>query len=75
MNTMGQRRRVEVFNRLVFMLNASFPQQPDGDPLYALWTACEEFSQQVSSMLKAWQWVGDLGFPLLLGEVAVRCAW
>ena len=72
---MEPEKRTAVFSRVVFMLNASFPQQTDGTPLYAQWKSCETLFQQVSSLLAAYEWVTDLGFPLVLGEIAVRCAW
>ncbi|KAL9077566.1 MAG: hypothetical protein Q9157_003318 [Trypethelium eluteriae] len=69
-------KKIETFNRLLFILNAAFPHQPDGQPLVGAWKPCEELSSQVVALLDTFAWYGDeLGCPILLGEVVSRCAW
>jgi hypothetical protein len=73
---MPHKRRGEVFNRLIYQLNAAFPQQGDGEPLHNRWKLCEEYSSQVIELLETYKWLkDDLGYPILLCEIATRCAW
>ena len=73
---MNASEKAEIFNRLVFILNADFPHQPDGEPLHGVWKSCEELSSQVAALLDSFAWYGDgLTPPILLCEVVERCAW
>ena len=74
---MSNDRKVEIFNLLVFMLNAVFPQQSSGSKLNAEWDACARISSQVSTLLDKFELIRVPGFqsPLLLCDVALRCAW
>ena len=73
---MEQQHRCVVFNRAVYLLNAVFPQQHDGKPMYNQWRICEEYCRHVFALLDTFKWLQtDLGFPILLSEIAARCAW
>ncbi|KAI1137572.1 hypothetical protein F5Y05DRAFT_74735 [Hypoxylon sp. FL0543] len=76
LKSMGRSTKQSVFNRLVFFLNASFPTQEDGKPLHSKWSSCETLASQVSALLQSYSlYKNDIGHPILLCEVAVRCAW
>ncbi|OTA58869.1 hypothetical protein K449DRAFT_436358 [Hypoxylon sp. EC38] len=73
---MGGSTKQSIFNRLVFFLNASFPTQEDGKPLHSKWASCEILASQVSALLQSYSLhKSDIGHPILLCEVAARCAW
>ncbi len=76
LKSMGAATRRRIFNHVVFLLNASFPTQEDGQPMHSKWASCEEFASQVPAMLRSWSlYKDDVGHPILLCEVAGRCAW
>ncbi|KAI0107927.1 hypothetical protein F4776DRAFT_644086 [Hypoxylon sp. NC0597] len=76
LKSMGQATKLITFNQLVFFLNASFPTQEDGRPLHSKWASCEKLSSQVSALLESYSlYRNELGHPILLCEVAARCAW
>ncbi|KAI1407505.1 hypothetical protein F5Y13DRAFT_174564 [Hypoxylon sp. FL1857] len=65
-----------IFNRLVFILNASFPTQEDGMPLHSKWASCETLASQILALLQSYPFhKNDIGHPILLCEIAARCAW
>ncbi|KAI0839447.1 hypothetical protein F5Y06DRAFT_303168 [Hypoxylon sp. FL0890] len=76
LKSMGRSTKQSVFHRLVFFLNASFPTQEDGKPLHSKWASCEILASQVSALLQSYSLhKNDIGHPILLCEVAARCAW
>ena len=69
-------KKREIFNRLLFSLNAAYPHQPGGAPMTGVWKTCEELSCQVIALLLTYlRYSEELGSPLLLCEIANRCAW
>ncbi|OTA96823.1 hypothetical protein M434DRAFT_27437 [Hypoxylon sp. CO27-5] len=76
LKSMGHATKHTTFSQLVFYLNASFPTQEDGRPLHSKWTSCEVLASQVSALLESYSlYRNELGHPILLCEVAARCAW
>lgn len=73
---MPAKRKAEIFQRAVFLLNAGFPEQVNGVALYNQWQACEDYNTQVSSLLEKYTWFKeDLECPILLCEIVRRCTW
>ena len=73
---MDARKKREIFNRLLLVLNADFPHQPAGEPLHGSWSSCEDLSSQIVALLDTFSWYHDeLGSPILLCELVTRCAW
>ncbi|KAI1455468.1 hypothetical protein F4805DRAFT_435660 [Annulohypoxylon moriforme] len=75
LKSMNENIKLETLNRLVFLLNASFPTQEDGKPLHNKWKSCETLASQVSALLYSSSLYITVGCPILLCEVAARCAW
>ncbi|KAI0886344.1 uncharacterized protein GGS22DRAFT_179230 [Annulohypoxylon maeteangense] len=76
LKSMNKNTKLETFNQVVFLLNASFPTQEDGKPLHSKWKSCETLANQVSTLLYSSSlYTTEIGHPILLCEVAVRCAW
>ena len=70
-----EERRI-VFNRATYLLNAVFPQQQDGKPMHNQWRDCESYFRQAAALLENYNWLkDDIGQPIMLCEVAARCAW
>lgn len=76
LKSMDSSTKCNVFTQLVFLLNAAFPSQENGQPLHARWGQCELMASQVSAALESYfAYANELGFPVLLCEVATRCSW
>ncbi|KAI1445428.1 hypothetical protein F5Y02DRAFT_386167 [Annulohypoxylon stygium] len=74
--SMNDDTKLETLSRVVFLLNASFPTQEDGNPLHSKWKSCETLASQVSAVLYSCSlFKVEIGRPILLCEIAVRCAW
>jgi hypothetical protein len=73
---MKPERRLEVFSKVVYILNADFPTQADGKPLHARWNDCERLHRQVAALLNSYEYFADdIGYPIMLCEIIERCAW
>lgn len=76
LQSMNRAVRFKTFNHIVFLLNASFPTQEDGKPLHTKWVSCEKLASQVLAVLNSYSlFKDDIEHPILLYEVAARCAW
>lgn len=65
-----------MFHRLVLFLNALFPMQSSGEPLYSRWDECEKLTSSVYALLSSYlDHIADVSPPILLCEVACRCSW
>ncbi|KAI2462929.1 hypothetical protein F4781DRAFT_441392 [Annulohypoxylon bovei var. microspora] len=76
LKSMSAETKLETLNRIVFLLNASFPTQEDGRPLHSKWKSCEILASQVSGLFHSCSlYKIKIGRPILLCEIAARCAW
>lgn len=65
-----------VLNKLVFLLNSSFPTQSNGEPLLSQWDQCDKFAASIVSVLDACiRHIEAVSQPILIAEVVCRCSW
>ena len=74
--SMPPEQKVFVYHKLLFLLNADFPHQDEGEPMHDKWSECEVLSSNVTALLKTHKWLQDeIGYPIQLSEISTRCAW
>ena len=73
---MSSEDTLRTFHRLIFLLNASFPVQSDGEPLLEKWKQCDLVYPQIMALIGFFKERRDfLGQPILLAELIRRCSW
>ncbi len=73
---MEPKRRQEIFNRAVYLLNANFPQQRDGANMLENWKECGRYEDQVTWLLSTYDELkAELEPPVLLCEIIRRYTW
>ncbi|KAI1845576.1 hypothetical protein JX266_008187 [Neoarthrinium moseri] len=76
LQSMDSPTKLKVFQQALFLLNGAFPTQEHGKALYEDWLTCAALSNHVTALFDSYhRHKTDLGYPLLLCEIASRCAW